>query len=131
MAISEYRPCLVNRKRALFHMWEEQSSIVDPSPMIGGHHGGVIKFTLAIVEYENGKIDEVSPPNIKFIDEKCKEYAFCECGTEVREPKRGRWVQRNDGYFECSCCGKTTAIKEYFYCPWCGAKMNEEDENDK
>lgn len=66
---AELRPCLVDGKYAFFHKWVEKSHIVPPSPMIGGHDGGVIKYALAIVEYENGKIAEVEPTSIQFVDE--------------------------------------------------------------
>lgn len=73
---TEYRPCYVKDKKALFHRWEEKSEIVVPSPMVGGHGGGVVKGTLAIVEYEDGTIDEVRPQQIRFADDKINEYAF-------------------------------------------------------
>lgn len=74
----ELRPCMVEEKRALFHKWSDKSRIVEPSMMIGGHQGGVLKFTVGIVEYENGEIDEVLPNTIKFLDEKHKEFCFKE-----------------------------------------------------
>lgn len=72
----EYRPCLVDGKKALFHRWEDKSKIVEPSVMVGGHGGGVLKYTVAIVEYENGSVAEVFPNYIKFVDGKINEYAF-------------------------------------------------------
>lgn len=72
----ELRPCYADGKKAFFHKFVEHSRIVEPSPMIGGHNGGVIKYTLAIVEYENGNVDFVDPCKIRFVDEKIKEYAF-------------------------------------------------------
>lgn len=64
----ELRPCYADGEKAFFHKWEEKSRIVEPSPMIGGHGGGVLKYTLAIVEYESGKVAEVEPSKIRFID---------------------------------------------------------------
>lgn len=72
----EYRPCLADGKKALFHRWEDKSKIVEPSVMVGGHNGGVLKYTVAIVEYENGSVAEVFPNYIKFVDGKINEYAF-------------------------------------------------------
>lgn len=72
----ELRPCIVNKKKALFHMWSSKTRIVEPSMMIGGHKGGVLKFTVGIIEYENGKVDEVFPNQVKFLDEKLKEFCF-------------------------------------------------------
>lgn len=62
-----YYDCIINNeKKAHFHCWEECANVVGASPMIGGHTAGQIKYTLAIVEYEDGTIDEVSPKSIKF-----------------------------------------------------------------
>ena len=72
----ELRPCTVNDRKALFHKWSEKSKIIEPSPMIGGHSGGVIKGTSGIIEYEDGTIAECHPYEIKFLDGKFKEYYF-------------------------------------------------------
>lgn len=73
---SELRPCFVKDKKALFHKWNEFSKPVpggitpiDPPP-------GEIKYTLGMVEYEDGTVEEVAPHYIKFIDNKIKEYDF-------------------------------------------------------
>lgn len=73
---SQYRPCIANGKKALFHRWAERANIVPPSPMVGGHSGGVIKDTAAIVEYEDGTVAEVRTMNIKFADNLFAEYEF-------------------------------------------------------
>lgn len=73
---ADLRPCYADGKKALFHKFVEHSRIVEPSPMIGGHNGGVIKYTLAIVEYDNGKVEYVEPCKICFADNKINEYAF-------------------------------------------------------
>ena len=70
---SEYRKCMVDGERALFHRWHEFCDVVDASPMIGGHPGGQIKYTLGTVEYEDGTIEEVAPHKIKFCDDRIKE----------------------------------------------------------
>lgn len=72
----ELRPCKIGREKALFHTWSNKSEIVSPSPMMGGHSGGVLKWTVGIVEYENGNVGEVLPKSIKFLDEKHKEFYF-------------------------------------------------------
>jgi len=36
--------------------------------MIGGHPGGQIKYTLGIVEYEDGQVEQVHPREIIFLD---------------------------------------------------------------
>lgn len=44
--------------------------------MQGWHNGGTVQATLAIVEFEDGTIEEVYPYRIKFLDNKLKEYCF-------------------------------------------------------
>lgn len=44
--------------------------------MVGGHDGGVLKYTVAIVEYEDGGVSECPPDKIKFTDNKFKEYCM-------------------------------------------------------
>lgn len=73
---SQYRPCVVNEKKALFHRWEQRSEIVPPSPMVGGHNGGVIMGLVGIVEFEDGTIGRREPGSIRFTDNKFKEYCF-------------------------------------------------------
>lgn len=80
----ELRPCIVNEKgKALFHMWEERSEIIEPSIMVGGHAGGVIKFVMGIVELEDGRIIKVNPTSIRFLDNKFTEYAFADNGSSA------------------------------------------------
>ena len=97
----ELRPCIVhipekreyvreNRERkyrikktaenikALFHCWNHRSELVGDSPMIGGHPGGQVSGTFAIVEYEDGTVHEVEPQNIRFVDNAMSEYALQE-----------------------------------------------------
>lgn len=73
---NEYRPCIVGERKALFHRWTEFNNTVpggitaiDPPP-------GQIKYTLGLIEYENGQVEEVKPYKIKFIDNKIQEYDF-------------------------------------------------------
>lgn len=73
---SEYRPCVVNGRKALFHRWEEISKVLPPSPIKGGHDGGTFKVTLGIVELEEGCVTEVYPSDIIFCDNKHQEYCF-------------------------------------------------------
>lgn len=77
---SQYRPCLVKRDcdkggkerkevvKALFHCWVYKSEVVPPSPMVGGHSGGIVSGVLGLVENEDGTIDQVYPSRIKFLD---------------------------------------------------------------
>lgn len=80
---AEYRPCVVQLKKALFHRWTHKSEIVPPSPLRGGHSGGVLSGEFGIIEFEDGTIAEVEPQKIRFIDEKLKEYDFTECGAKM------------------------------------------------
>lgn len=62
----ELRKCIVKGRPAYFHRWSDTSQIVPPSPMVGGHNGGVISCTLGIIEYEDGHVQECYPSDIKF-----------------------------------------------------------------
>lgn len=68
--------------KALFHCWNHRSELCDASPMIGGHPGGQVSGTFAIVEYEDGTVHEVEPQNIRFVDNAMSEYAFPEMEEE-------------------------------------------------
>lgn len=67
----EYRPCIIKGRPALFHRWEEKSGIIGPSPMIEG----LLKLTVAIIEYEDGVVTECYPHEIRFCDHKFEEVA--------------------------------------------------------
>lgn len=73
---NEYRSCIVDGKKALFHMWENFSKPVGPELHIGGRPAGTFSYLLAIVEFEDGTVDRVLPQDVKFTDNKFKEYAF-------------------------------------------------------
>lgn len=70
---SEYRPCIVNGRKAVFHRWHEFCNVVEASPLIGGAPAGQIKYTLGTVEFEDGTVEEVAPHRIKFNDFKVEE----------------------------------------------------------
>lgn len=96
MTTAEYRPCYANNKKALFHRWTDKEEILlKYSGYICGNkvekmvkqyqENGLlpnsadvekVKTTFAIVEYEDGTIDEVRPQQIRFTDDKIKQYAF-------------------------------------------------------
>lgn len=77
----ELRPCLVKGEKGLFHEWEQFQEIIPPSPLVGGHNGGVIGRTLGLVEFENGEIRRIEPTMIKFTDTNFTEYCF----EEIKE----------------------------------------------
>lgn len=62
--------------KALFHCWSHRSEVVGESPLRGGHPGGQVSGTFAIVEYEDGTIHEVEPTQIRFVDNAMSEYVF-------------------------------------------------------
>lgn len=68
--MNRLRLCMVGDEQALFHRWTEERQLVDASPMIGGHPGGEIASTLAIVEYMDGRVERVLPEQIRFLDTK-------------------------------------------------------------
>lgn len=68
------RPCIADGRKAIFHRWCDISEIVPPSLMVGGHGGGVIQDTFAIVEYEDGSIGRIAPEKIKFSDNLFEKY---------------------------------------------------------
>ena len=69
---AEYRPCLVYDHKALFHKWEDSACIVPPALSRGGHNGGTLRRTLAIVEFETGKVERVMPEEVRFLDTRNK-----------------------------------------------------------
>ena len=62
------RPCEVGGEKAYFHRWVDKSEIVHPSMMMGGYNGGVIHAVLALVEFEDGRVEECYPHRIVFKD---------------------------------------------------------------
>ena len=52
----------------MFHCWEQISEIVAPSPMRGGSIGGIVRYTRAIIEYEDGVVESVPSDEIVFLD---------------------------------------------------------------
>lgn len=83
----ELRPCLVRgngkQKKALFHTWEQNSQIISPSVMVGGHNGGVVSFIMGVVESEAGEVIRVHPSQIQFVDNKIQEYAFPDIQEDI------------------------------------------------
>lgn len=78
LKFSEYRPCVVNGKNAIFHRWADKAQTVGESPLRGGHSSGQVWLVVGIVEYEDGTVHEAYPYEIKFLDGKLNEYCFDE-----------------------------------------------------
>lgn len=72
------RPCIADGKRALFHGWDHIAQIIPPAMTVGGHRGGQVSETLALVERENGQIERVRAEKIRFTDGEFAEYDFGE-----------------------------------------------------
>lgn len=66
------RNCSVNigktQEQAFFHCWEHYAEIICPSLLNGGHNGGQVSGTFAIVELKNGEVRKVLPQYITFVD---------------------------------------------------------------
>jgi hypothetical protein len=85
---SEYRPCVVNGKNALFHRWIDvdqgvikfgasipsdkmqlvRKTFDDTSVLPVGCDMATLRTTYAVVEFEDGTIKEVNPGDVKFLD---------------------------------------------------------------
>lgn len=117
---SEYRPCFVKNQRALFHRWEENSEIYAPSLMVGGHNGSIVKYTCAIVEYEDGHVERVKPEAVTFVDHLIKEYAFPESEDKIDVPferfeESQRGIARTETKIQCPFCGGENQNAVVFY----------------
>lgn len=82
----ETRLCYVCGKKCLFHRWIDGSKVIDASPLQGGHPGGTLRMTFALVEGESGEMFEVFPTDVIFADDRCK-LAWV---TEVHVNETGR-----------------------------------------
>lgn len=75
---AEYRPCIVTDKKhtqkALFHRWEDFATTRDA--ILTYQAPGQIRQTFGIVEYEDGTVHRCYPENIRFCDNKLKEYCI-------------------------------------------------------
>ena len=71
---------------------------------------------------------DVFDDNKEICKELCKVYDKIR-GLPTIEPKRGKWIYL-DGLdaFECSVCGRQMVRNIFYYCPWCGAKMERSEE---
>jgi len=119
---AEMRPCVVKGEKgdhkALFHRWSDTSSIIPPSPMVGGHGGGEVRRTLAIVEFEDGNVAEISPEYIRFLDRN-KEKAEFACRVCFEKLKKD-----NPKAIDCAWRGLDNE-----YCPELKKILEREDNN--
>lgn len=78
----ETRLCKVNGELGYFHTWEHYSEPIEPSPMIGGHPGGILSRVYGIVEFKDG-VRRIEPYKIKFCDE--QNAILCEMEKHMEE----------------------------------------------
>lgn len=70
------RPCWVThssaegpvKTKAFLHSIATRSYVVEPSPLKGGHPGGQVSRTFAIVENEHGYLVEVELEQVQLLD---------------------------------------------------------------
>jgi hypothetical protein len=71
---AEYRPCMANGKKALFHRWVD----TEKAYLRRGGMMETVSIFYGLVEYEDGTMDKLNPENIIFKDSKVK---FEEAGS--------------------------------------------------
>lgn len=60
------RECFVGDKAAYFHGIFQYATVIEPSPMVGGHPGGQIAYPVAVVEMQDGTLTTVGVRDIHF-----------------------------------------------------------------
>lgn len=80
----ELRPCFVThpngeQEKAFFHCWNQISRVIPPSIVRGGHNGGQVSRVYGVVEFEDGRVSNVEPHMIAFLDHPFDEYSWEEC----------------------------------------------------
>ena len=79
--------------------------------------------------FDAGRAD--SPPFTLLTPEEFAEYLYELPTADVAPVVHGRWVDNGipDSMLSgCSVCGFTCGSSSFFYCPKCGAKMDERNE---
>lgn len=82
VTLPNLRPCMVAKnkgrveRRGLFHGWNQYSTVVDASPLRGGHPGGQVSETYGIVEFPDGTVENVYPQSIRFLDHYFNDFDF-------------------------------------------------------
>lgn len=61
----ELRPCFINGKKALFHLWIRKYDFIMKTEYIAG-----------LVEFADGTVEEILANKIRFCDYKIREYSF-------------------------------------------------------
>lgn len=63
----EVRPCYINGKKALFHLWIKKIDFIMKNEFVKG-----------LVEFADGTVEEIEADKIRFCDYRINEYAFRE-----------------------------------------------------
>jgi hypothetical protein len=66
---TENRKCIFKKEVYTFHGFYQESNVIPPSPLVGGHSGGVIAYPVAIIEDEKGNVMEVEAMKIQFVED--------------------------------------------------------------
>lgn len=80
------RGCTVDGRPGYFHIWEQYSTPVEASPLIGGPPAGVYSQVFGIVEFSD-EVCRVEPYKIKFMDEESATLADFE--SYLKSKKKG------------------------------------------
>ena len=83
----ERRLCTVNGEIGYFHCWENYMTVIDASPLQGGHPGGQISEFYAIVEFED-RVAQVPVHQIRFGDEENSMLSILNRHHEEKENKK-------------------------------------------
>lgn len=59
------RKCIYKKSVCTFHGIYQESRVIPPSPLVGGHSGGVIAYPVAIIETEEGDVLKVTATSIQ------------------------------------------------------------------
>lgn len=62
--------CIFRKEVYTFHGFYQESNVIPPSPLVGGHSGGVIAYPVAIIEDKKGELMEVEATSIQFVRDK-------------------------------------------------------------
>ena len=67
---TENKKCIFRKEVYTFHGFYQESTVIPPSPLVGGHSGGVIAYPVAIIEDKKGKLMEVEATSIQLKENK-------------------------------------------------------------
>ena len=87
--VVKLRPCLVKGKKHLFHCWDHRAWTVGESALMGGPSGGQCSLVMAVVEDEYGQVHEVYPRDVRFLDDRIKEYDFGGDNNDCSQDRSG------------------------------------------